>query len=105
MEHRSDGCSGPACVLAFLGGAVVGAVVGLLLAPKSGADVRREIKECADKTEDDILRKAEETRAALDKAIERGRQFIIEKKADVEAAVKAGREAMKERAAQRGNEE
>ncbi len=42
-----------------------------------------------------FLEKAKEARAGLDETIERGKHFIAEKAADVEAAVKAGRETMK----------
>jgi gas vesicle protein len=72
-------------------------MAGVLFAPKSGAETRRTIKDYADKTEEEIIEKAEEARAALDETIERGKRFIAEKRADVEAAVQAGREAMKER--------
>lgn len=97
MENRNVECSGPVVALAFLGGAFVGAMVGILFAPKSGAETRRAIKSYADKTEEEIIEKAKEARAALDETIERGKHYMEEKKADVEAAVKAGREAMKER--------
>jgi gas vesicle protein len=75
----------------------VGAIAGLLLAPKSGQETRRTIMDYADKTEDEIIEKAKEARAALDETIERGKHYMAEKKADVEAAVKAGREAMKDK--------
>jgi len=83
--------------LVFLCGAIVGAMAGVLFAPKSGTETRRRIKDYADKTEEELIEKAEEARAALDETIERGKQFVAEKKADVEAAVKAGQEAMKEK--------
>ncbi|TKS61216.1 MAG: hypothetical protein EWM72_00703 [Nitrospira sp.] len=97
MENQSAKCSAPAVALAFLGGAIAGAVAGILLAPKSGEETRRELKGYARKTEEDVIEKAKEARAALDETIERGKHYLAEKKADVEAAVKAGREAMKER--------
>jgi gas vesicle protein len=97
MERQNAECSGPAIGLAFIGGALVGAIAGLLLAPKSGQETRRTIKDYADKTEDEIIEKAKEARAALDETIERGKHYMAEKKADVEAAVKAGREAMKDK--------
>ncbi|HXV68014.1 MAG TPA: YtxH domain-containing protein, partial [Nitrospira sp.] len=78
-------------------GAIAGIVAGILLAPKSGEETRRELKGYARKTEEDIIEKAKEARAALDETIERGKRYVAEKKADVEAAVKAGQEAMKER--------
>lgn len=97
MDNREAQCSGPAVVLAFLGGAVAGVVAGLLLAPKSGEETRRELKGYARRAEEEVLEKAKEARAALDETIERGKHFIAAKAADVEAAVKAGREAMKEK--------
>ena len=97
MESRNEDSSGPAIALALLGGAIVGFITGILVAPKSGVETRRTIREYADKTEDEVIEKAKEARAALDEMIERGEGFIAEKKADVEAAVRAGKEAMKER--------
>lgn len=95
MERQDSECSASPIALAFLGGAIVGAIAGILLAPKSGAETRRAIKSYADETEEEIIAKAKEVRAALDETIERGKHYVAEKKADVEAAVKAGREAMK----------
>ena len=96
MDNRETQCSGPAVVLAFLGGAMAGVVAGLLLAPKSGEETRRAVREYARKAEEEVLEKAKEARAALDEVIERGKHFIAEKTADAEAPVKTGREAMKE---------
>jgi len=98
MENQNTECSAPVIGLAFLGGAIVGAVAGMLLAPKSGEDTRRELKAYARKAEEGVIETAEEVRAAVDETIERGKSYVAEKKADVEAAVKAGREALKERA-------
>ena len=97
MDSQDAKCSGPAVVLAFLGGAMAGVVAGLLLAPKSGEETRRELKGYARRAEEEVLEKAKEARAALDETIERGKEFIAAKTAGVEAAVKAGREAMKEK--------
>jgi gas vesicle protein len=96
MDNQHAKCSGQALFFAFLSGAVAGAVAGILFAPKAGEQTRRELKAYARKTEEDLLEKAKETRAALDEAIERGKSFVAEKRADVEAAVRAGKEAMKE---------
>jgi gas vesicle protein len=95
MDNRQAQCSGLAVALAFLGGAVAGVVAGLLLAPKPGEETRRALKGYARRTEEEVLEKAKEARAALDETIERGKHFIAEKAAGAEAAVKAGREAMK----------
>lgn len=42
------------CILAFLGGAIAGAAVALLMAPKSGEETRRMIKDFARKEFDDL---------------------------------------------------
>lgn len=97
MDNQETRCSAQAVALAFLGGAVAGVVAGLLFAPKSGEETRRAVKGYAGRAEEEILEKAKEARAALDEAIERGKHFLAEKKGDVEAAVKIGREAMKEK--------
>ena len=95
MGDQRTKCSAPAVALAFLGGTVAGVVAGLLLAPKSGGETRRALKGYARRTEEEVLEKAKEGRAALDQTIESGKHFIAEKTADAEAAVKAGRETMK----------
>ncbi|NWF74386.1 MAG: YtxH domain-containing protein [Nitrospirae bacterium] len=96
MDSQEAKCSGPAVVLAFLGGAMAGVVAGLLLAPKSGEETRQALKGYARRTEEEVLEKAKEARAALDETIERGKHFLREKAVDVEAAAKAGGEAIKQ---------
>lgn len=98
MGNHDTRCSSQAVALAFLGGAVAGAVAGLLLAPKSGEETRRELRGYARKAEEEVIEKAKEARAALDEMIERGKHFVEARRADVEAAVKAGQEAIKDRA-------
>jgi gas vesicle protein len=97
MDNQDSKSSSQAVALAFIGGAVAGVVAGLLLAPKSGEETRRDLKRYARRAEEEVLEKAREARAALDETIERGKHFIAEKAADVEAAVKAGRETVKEK--------
>lgn len=97
MDTQNTKCSPRSVMLAFFGGALAGVIAGILFAPKSGEETRRELKGYARRTEEDLIEKAKEARAALDDAIERGKHFVAEKRVDVEAAVKAGKEAMKER--------
>ena len=65
--------------------------------PQVREEARRALKGYARKTEEEVLERAKEARAALDETIDRGTRFIAEKMADVEAVVKAGRETMKEK--------
>ncbi len=97
MDNQETTGSAQAVALAFIGGAVAGVVAGLLLAPQSGEETRRDLKRYARRAEEEVLEKAKEARAALDETIERGKHFLAEKAADVEAAVKAGREIVKEK--------
>jgi gas vesicle protein len=97
MANQDGKCSPETVMLAFLGGAIGGMMAGILLAPKSGEETRREISGYARRKEEEIIEKAKEARAALDEVIERGKHFVEERRADVEAALQAGRDAMKER--------
>lgn len=97
MDNQETKCSGQSVALAFLGGAVAGLVAGLLFAPKSGEVTRRALRMYARRTEEEVLEKAKEGRAAVDETIKRGEHFIAEKTADVETTVKAGRETMNEK--------
>ena len=76
---------------------MAGVVAGLLLAPKSGEEMRRALKGYDRRAKREVLEKAKEARAAPDQTIESGKHFNAEKAADVEAAAKTGREAMKEK--------
>ncbi|MDH4082255.1 MAG: YtxH domain-containing protein [Nitrospira sp.] len=97
MTNHDAKCSPETVLLAFLGGAIGGMIAGMLLAPKSGEEMRRQLNSQARRTEEEIIEKAKEARAALDEVIEHGKHFVAEKRADVEAAVTAGKEAMKEK--------
>jgi gas vesicle protein len=97
MANQDAKCSPETVVLAFLGGAIGGMIAGIILAPKSGEETRRAMRGYARKTEEEVIEKAKEARAALDELIEQGKHFVAEKRADVEAAVTAGKETMKEK--------
>lgn len=97
MERYESRCSSQAMILAFLGGAIAGVAAGLLLAPQSGEETRRDLRRYARKAEEEILEKAKEARAALDDMITRGKEFVDHRRADVEEAVAAGTAAVKER--------
>ena len=77
---------------AFAIGALAGAAIALLYAPYSGKDTRKLI---ADKGRD-LKGKATD-------AIENARDFIGGKKAEIAAAVEAGKDAMREERAKHHN--
>ena len=77
----------------FLVGLGVGALVGILFAPKSGDETREFLSKKADEGKDYAQRKARELRERADELIERGKDVAGRKKDSISAAVEAGREA------------
>jgi gas vesicle protein len=68
-------------VFLFIGGAVLGAVAGILFAPKSGEETRKEIKDYASKVKGDVMDAAQRTKAGIEAALEKGRALLSEPKA------------------------
>ena len=58
MDNQETKGSAQAVALAFIGGAVAGVVAGLLLAPQSGEETRRDVKRYARRAEEEVLEKA-----------------------------------------------
>jgi gas vesicle protein len=77
----------------FLVGLGVGALVGVLFAPKSGEETREFLTKKADDGRDYAQRKARELRERADELIERSKEVAVRKKDSISAAVEAGREA------------
>ena len=67
--------------LLFIGGAVLGAVAGVLLAPKSGEETRKEITDYASKVKGEVVDAAQRTKAGLEAAFEKGRMLLSESQA------------------------
>jgi len=77
----------------FLVGLGVGALVGVLFAPKSGEETREYLSNKADEGKDYAQRKARELRERADELIERSKDVAVRKKDSLSAAVEAGRDA------------
>ena len=77
----------------FLVGLGVGALVGVLFAPKSGEETREFLSKKADEGKDYAQRKAKELRERADDLLERGKDVAARQKDSLSAAVEAGREA------------
>lgn len=77
----------------FLVGLGVGALVGVLFAPKSGEDTRDYLSNKADEGRDYAQRKARELRERADELLERSKDVASRKKDSIAAAVDAGRDA------------
>lgn len=77
----------------FLVGLGVGALMGVLFAPKSGEETRDFLSKRADDGREFAQKKARELRERADELIERGKDVATRKRDSLTAAVEAGREA------------
>ena len=82
----------------FLVGLGVGALVGVLFAPKSGEETRDYLSKRADEGRDFAQRKARELRERADDLIERGKEVATRQKESLTAAVEGAREAYRREA-------
>ena len=73
------GSSGDSFFKGFVIGSILGGIAGLLLAPKSGKEMREELSEEAGKILDYSKSDFENARKAAMKSFEEGRDKIIEK--------------------------
>lgn len=89
------GSSSAAVVLAFLGGAALGAVAALLLAPQTGRESREQLRGYARRAEGHLQDLAGRAGEALEEVVEEGTEFVDSKKAVLREAFDAGREAMR----------
>ena len=88
------GCSLGAVGLAFVIGGLAGAAVALLLAPQSGRESREQVRGYARRAEEYAHELGDTATQVLDQAVDKGREFVQEKKPVLTEAVDAGRAAM-----------
>jgi gas vesicle protein len=77
----------------FLVGLGIGALVGILFAPKSGEETREFLSQKADEGREYAQRKAKELRERAEDLVEQSKQVVARQKDSIGAAVDAGREA------------
>ncbi len=82
----------------FLVGLGIGALVGILFAPKSGEETREYLSNKADEGREYAQKKARELRERAEDLIERSKEVISRQKEAVSSAVDAGKEAYKREA-------
>ena len=79
----------------FLVGLGIGAMVGLLFAPKSGEDTREYLSDRADEGREYAQRKARELRERAEDLIQRSKEIMARQRDGLAAAVDAGKETYK----------
>lgn len=94
MADDNRGVSGEAVIVAFLTGAMVGAVAALLLAPQSGQESRERLRNYAKRTEEDFRDLTERATDTWDTVSRKGREFMQESSAALKDALEAGKDAM-----------
>lgn len=77
----------------FLVGLGIGALVGILFAPKSGEETREFLSKKADEGREYAQRKARELRERADDIVERGKTAASRQRENISAAIDAGRDA------------
>ena len=77
----------------FLVGLGIGALVGILFAPKSGEETREYLSQKADEGREYAQRKAQALRERAEDLVERSKSVAARQKESISAAVDAGRDA------------
>jgi gas vesicle protein len=80
----------------FLAGLGMGAIVALLLAPRSGKETRDMISLKAGEGRDFVKTKADEFRQQAEDAVEKGKDLVTKQKELLSAALEAGKQAYQE---------
>jgi len=82
----------------FLVGLGIGALVGILFAPKSGEETREFLSDKADEGREYAQRKARELRERAEDLIERSKEIMSRQKDSITTAVDVGKETYKREA-------
>jgi gas vesicle protein len=80
----------------FLAGLGLGAVVGVLYAPRSGSETRDVLRARAEEGRDYMRSRAREAREQASEWVDRGRDVVNQQKDQFRAAYEAGRQAYQE---------
>ena len=80
----------------FFLGLGLGVAVGVLFAPKSGAETRDFLRTKAEESGEYVKRRGEDLKETAAEAYERGRQSVLRHKDNLSAAVDAGKQAYRD---------
>ena len=92
----SENDSGGASFLWFLAGLGIGAAVGILYAPKSGDELRQQLREVAEDGTNKVRESARQAREQAGSWAEKGRDYLNQQREQIRSAVEAGRSAYRE---------
>jgi gas vesicle protein len=86
----------------FLAGLGLGAVVGVLYAPRSGNETRDALRARAEEGRDYVRTRARDARSQASEWVDRGRDVVNQQKEQFRAAYEAGRQAYQEATTETG---
>ncbi len=86
----------------FLAGLGVGALVGVLYAPRSGSETRDALRARAEEGRDYMRTRARDAREQASDWVDRGREVVSQQKDQFRAAYEAGRQAYQEATTETG---
>ena len=86
-------CGTGAKVGFFVGGAAIGALLALLLAPKTGEQTRKLIAKKAEEGKDYVASKGREFRGQAEELVEKGKELVTKKKERLAEVLETGKEA------------
>ncbi len=86
----------------FLAGLGLGALVGVLYAPKAGSETRDALRARAEEGRDYVRNRAREARSQASEWIDRGKDVVNQQKEQFRAAYEAGRQAYQEATTETG---
>jgi gas vesicle protein len=104
MSDEGRGTSVGTIFISFLAGAAVGSGLALLFAPKSGKEMREQIRDLTDDAVDKIKEYSRDAQEKIKSTYEDGKDLVKQKKSIISSAIDAGKEAM-ERERERFSEE
>ena len=80
----------------FLAGLGVGALVGVLYAPRAGTETREALRSKADEGREFVRNRARQAREQASDWVDRGREVLNQQKEQFRSAYEAGRQAYQE---------
>jgi len=95
----SNGGNGLAWFLAGLG---IGAIAGVLYAPRAGSETREALRSKADEGREFVRSRARQAREQAEDWVDRGKEVLTQQKEQFRSAFEAGRQAYHETTAAEG---
>ena len=87
----------------FLGGLGLGAVVGILYAPRSGSETRETLRNKAEEGREYVRNRTREAREQASDWVDKGREVLKQQKEQFRSAYEAGRQAYQETTSSEGS--